>query len=93
MDQQEAFQEADFVYVKNWSSYVNYGEVAPSDGSWTITKEHMALTNQAKFMHCLPIRRNVVAMDEVIDESIVIEQASNRLYAAQAVLTKLMLDL
>ncbi len=93
LDQQEAFQEADFVYVKNWSSYVNYGEVAPSDGSWTITKEHMALTNQAKFMHCLPIRRNVVAMDEVIDESIVIEQASNRLYAAQAVLTKLMLDL
>lgn len=84
-NQKEAFGNADFVYAKNWSSYSKYGQTPEVKDDWTITKEKMDLTNQGKFMHCLPIRRNVVATDEVIDHSLVYQQAKNREYAAQAV--------
>ncbi len=88
-DQAEALAEADFVYAKNWSSYQHYGQILHQDRAWTLTPHKMALTKQAKFMHCLPVRRNVVVTDAVIDSpaSLVLEQAENRIYAAQAVLT------
>lgn len=91
-DQNEALKDADFVYVKNWSSYRQYGHILNQDPAWTITSEKMALTNQAKFMHCLPVRRNVIVADSVIDspQSIVLDQAENRVYAAQAVLLSLL---
>jgi len=91
-DQDIAFKEADFIYTKNWSSYREYGQVISQDHSWTISKEKMALTNKAKFMHCLPVRRNVVVTDEVLDgeNSLVIEQANNRTYAAQTVLKRIL---
>lgn len=89
-NQSEAFSNADFVYAKNWSSYQHYGEVLDVQEDWTITGEKMQLTNNGKFMHCLPIRRNVVATDEVIDNSIVYQQAKNRECAAQAVLKKIL---
>lgn len=93
-DQDKAFEGADFIYAKNWSAYndADYGKVISQDEAWTITGQKMALTNNAKFMHCLPIRRNVIAMDEVLDSdySIVIEQANHRVTSAQAVLAKLM---
>lgn len=91
-NQDEAFKDADFVYTKNWSSYNDYGKIGQGLDDWMITAEKMALTNQAKFMHCLPVRRNVVVADEVIDSkaSLVIEQANNRTYAAQAVLLKML---
>ncbi len=87
-DQKKAFEGADFIYAKNWSSYSEYGKVLSKDISWTVTEEKMALTNNAKFMHCLPVRRNVVVSDGVIDSpnSIVIDQAANREVTAQAVL-------
>lgn len=89
-DQDKAFQGADFIYAKNWSSFETYGKVISRDPSWMITQEKMDLTNDAKFMHCLPVRRNVVVRDEVLDgpSSLVIEQANNRTYAAQIVLKK-----
>jgi N-succinyl-L-ornithine transcarbamylase len=91
-DQDEAFANADFIYAKNWSSYDDYGKILSKDTSWTVTAEKMALTNNAKFMHCLPVRRNMIVADEVLDSdsSIVIAQANNRTFAAQAVLTKLL---
>jgi N-succinyl-L-ornithine transcarbamylase len=91
-DQKKAFKGADFIYTKNWSSYKDYGKVACKDSSWTITAAKMALTDRAKFMHCLPVRRNVVVADEVLDSdtSIVIEQANNRTFSAQIVLKKIM---
>ena len=91
-NQNEALKEADFVYSKNWSSYENYGEIGNDFNNWMITKEKLKLTANAKFMHCLPIRRNVVASDAVIDskDSLVIEQANNRTFAAQSVLFKLL---
>jgi N-succinyl-L-ornithine transcarbamylase len=94
-DQEEAFENADFIYAKNWSSYSNYGQILHSDASWMITKDTMNLTNNAKFMHCLPVRRNVVVSDEVIDSpsSIVISQAGNREWAAQAVLKEILENL
>jgi N-succinyl-L-ornithine transcarbamylase len=87
-DQNKALKNADFVYTKNWSNYNDYGQITNSDPNWTVTSEKMALTNNAKFMHCLPVRRNVIVTDEVLDSenSIVIEQANNRTYAAQLVL-------
>ncbi len=89
-DQEKAFQGADFIYTKNWSSFESYGKVISQDPSWMISQEKMDLTNGAKFMHCLPVRRNVVVRDEVLDgpASLVIEQARNRTYAAQVVLKK-----
>lgn len=91
-DQDEAFANADFIYAKNWSSYDDYGKILSTDTSWTVNAEKMALTNNAKFMHCLPVRRNMIVTDEVLDSdsSIVIAQANNRTFAAQAVLTKLL---
>ncbi len=91
-DQEEAFRDADFVYVKNWSSYRHYGQILSQDENWMITPKKMALTHQAKFMHCLPVRRNVVVADAVIDspQSIVLDQAENRVFAAQAVLLSLL---
>ena len=92
-DQQAALDNADFVYTKNWSSYSQYGQTPSVENDWTISQEKMNLTNNGKFMHCLPIRRNVVATDEVIDQSLVFEQTKNREYAAQAVLQNLLEDL
>ena len=94
-NQKEAFKNADFIYVKNWSSFKEYGEVMKSDADWMITGDKMKLTNNAKFMHCLPVRRNVIVADEVLDSenSIVIEQANNRTYSAQIVLKKILEDL
>lgn len=91
-DQNKAFENADFIYTKNWSSYKEYGQIMSMDASWTITKRKMALTDNAKFMHCLPVRRNQIVMDEVLDSpsSVVIEQAHNRTYAAMAVLKNLL---
>ncbi len=91
-NQGDAFKDADFVYTKNWSSYEDYGKVLNIDPDWMITKEKLG---NAKFMHCLPVRRNVVVEDAVLDSdsSLVIEQANNRTYAAQLVLKKILEDL
>lgn len=89
-NQQEAMEGADFVYVKNWSSYSHYGQKPAVKENWTITTDKMKRTNNGQFMHCLPIRRNVVAEDEVIDRSLIYEQAKNREFAAQAVLKNLL---
>ncbi len=90
-DQNKALSEADFVYAKNWSSYQDYGKVG-NHPDWEITAQKMSLTNQAYFMHCLPVRRNVVVADEVLDSdhSIVVQQAGNRVHAAQAVLQSML---
>lgn len=94
-DQKKAFEGADFIYAKNWSSYSSYGQILSKDFSWTVDEAKMALTNQAKFMHCLPVRRNVIVTDGVIDSknSIVIPQAANREVTAQAVLKMILEDL
>ena len=91
-DQEEALKDADFVYAKNWCSYSDYGNILRKDEQWMLTAKKMKLTNNAKFMHCLPIRRNVVVSDDVLDHSnsLVIEQANNRTYAAQWVLKQLL---
>jgi len=91
-DQDKAFENADFIYAKNWSNYNEYGQITNSDSSWTVTVDKMKLTNNAKFMHCLPVRRNVIVTDEVIDSknSIVMNQANNRTYSAQLVLQKIL---
>ena len=88
-NQEEAFKDADFVYTKNWSSFEHYGQVKNTDPNWMITKNKIG---DAKFMHCLPVRRNVVVEDAVLDtdSSIVIQQANNRTYAAQLVLKKIL---
>lgn len=87
-NQEKALEGADVVYVKNWCSYTDYGAILRTDNKWMMTREKMKQTNDAFFMHCLPIRRNVVASDGVLDhvKSLVIEQANNRTFAAQAVL-------
>jgi N-succinyl-L-ornithine transcarbamylase len=92
-DQEQAFENADFIYAKNWSSFSNYGQTPEVTKDWTITTQKMNLTNKGKFMHCLPIRRNVVATDEVIDQSLVYQQAKNREYAAQTVLETILENL
>lgn len=91
-NQEKALENANFVYVKNWSSYHDYGKVLSQNKDWMITKEKL---ENAKFMHCLPIRRNVVAEDAVLDsdQSLVIEQANNRTYSAQLVLKRILEDL
>ncbi|MGL3000310.1 N-acetylornithine carbamoyltransferase [Flavobacterium sp. RSSB_23] len=91
-NQNKAFENADFIYAKNWSNYNDYGKVTNTDENWTVTAKKMKLTNNAKFMHCLPVRRNVIVADEVIDSenSIVIQQAHNRTYSAQLVLQKIL---
>ena len=91
-DQEEALKNADFVYVKNWASYQDYGKILRTDYQWMLSRKKMEVTNHAKFMHCLPIRRNVVVSDDVLnhESSLVIEQANNRTYAAQAVLKSIL---
>lgn len=87
-DQMKAFEGADFIYAKNWASYTDYGKILSKDMSWTVSKRQMDVTNEAKFMHCLPVRRNMIVTDEVIESpnSIVIPEAANRVVSAQAVL-------
>ena len=94
-NQEEAFKGADYIYTKNWSSFREYGKVISKDTTWTISEKKMALTNTARFMHCLPVRRNIVVNDAVLDSknSLVIEQANNRTYAAQIVLKKILENL
>ncbi len=91
-DQDEALRGAHFVYAKNWSSYAEYGAILSRDMSWTVSAEKMALTDNAKFMHCLPVRRNMIVTDDVLDSpmSIVIPQAANRVVSAQTVLARLL---
>lgn len=90
--QEEALQDADFVYVKNWSSYEPYGQVLSKDENWMLTNQKLSLTHDAKVMHCLPVRRNVELSDEILDgaNSLVTKQASNRVWAAQAVLASIL---
>ena len=94
-DQRKAFKDADFIYAKNWSSYRDYGKIVNQDDSWMVDADKMTLTDKAGFMHCLPVRRNVVVSDEVLDSeaSLVIEQANNRTYAAQLVLQRILKQL
>lgn len=94
-DQTEAFKDADFIYAKNWSSYSSYGQVLSTDASWMVDMNKMKLTKGARFMHCLPVRRNVVVSDAVLDSeaSLVIRQAENRTYAAQVVLKRILKEL
>ncbi len=91
-DQRKAFEGADFIYAKNWSAYAdpNYGKVLSTDRDWTVDAEKMALTNNAFFMHCLPVRRNMIVTDDVIEspQSIVIPEAQNREISAQVVLKR-----
>lgn len=91
-DQDYALKDADFVYVKNWSTYNDYGRIYNNDPEWMLTTDKLNLTNHAKVMHCLPVRRNVELSDEVLDgfSSIVTQQASNRVWAAQAVISELL---
>lgn len=91
-DQDAALQNADFVYVKNWSTYTDYGKVYENDPAWMLTEEKLKATNNAKVMHCLPVRRNVELSDEVLDSdhSLVTKQAGNRVWAAQAVLSEIL---
>lgn len=91
-DQDLALKDADFVFVKNWSAYHEYGKVLSSDANWMLTNQKLAITNDAKVMHCLPVRRNVELSDEVLDgpNSLVTKEASNRVWAAQAVLAEIL---
>ena len=93
-DQHKAFAGADFIYAKNWAAYTdpNYGKILSTDRSWTVDTDKMALTNNAYFMHCLPVRRNMIVTDDVIEspQSIVIPEAANREISAQAVLMKIL---
>jgi len=91
-DQDEALRGADFVYVKNWSTFNDYGKMYTNDPEWMLTNAKLAQTNHAKVMHCLPVRRNVELSDEVLDgpQSIVTLQAGNRVWAAQAVLSEIL---
>ena len=96
-DQDKALEGADFVYAKNWAAYSdpNYGKVLNTDRSWTVTTEKMALTNNAYFMHCLPVRRNMIVTDDVIEspQSIVIPEAANRVVSAQTIIKEILLGL
>jgi N-succinyl-L-ornithine transcarbamylase len=91
-NQDKALKDADFVYVKNWSSYEQYGKVLTTDAAWMMTNKKLALTNNAKVMHCLPVRRNIELSDEILDgpNSLVTKEASNRVWAAQAVLAEIL---
>ncbi len=96
-DQKKAFEGADFIYAKNWAAYSgdNYGKVLSIDRSWTVDSAKMALTDNAYFMHCLPVRRNMIVSDDVIesDRSIVIPEAANRVVSAQTVLKEMLMGL
>ena len=96
-DQKEAFKGADFIYAKNWAAFEDphYGEVLSKDMSWMVDEEKMALTNDAYFMHCLPVRRNMIVSDAVIESpnSIVIPEAANRVVSAQTVIKEILMSL
>ena len=96
-DQRKAFEGADFIYAKNWSAYAgdNYGKILCTGRDWTVDAEKMALTNNAFFMHCLPVRRNMIVTDEVIEspQSLVIPEAANRVVSAQTILKEILLGL
>ena len=94
-NQDEALKDADYVYVKNWSTYNDYGKVYENDPKWMLTNDKLALTNNAKVMHCLPVRRNVELSDEILDgpNSLVTQEAANRVWAAQAVLSEILKSL
>ena len=91
-DQEKALKDADFVYVKNWSAYSPYGSLPPFGGDWMLTNEKIGQTCHAKVMHCLPVRRNIELSDEILDgpNSIITQEASNRVWAAQAVISSLL---
>jgi N-succinyl-L-ornithine transcarbamylase len=91
-DPDKAFAGADFVYAKNWSAFQHYGQILSKDPRWTVSQARMAQTADAHFMHCLPVRRNVVVEDAVIDSprSLVLEQTANRVVAAQTVLREVL---
>lgn len=93
-NQEEALKNADFVYAKNWSSFEKYGKIPEVKGNWQLTEEKMKWTNDAKIMHCLPVRRNVELNDELLDSpnSLILQQAENRIYAAQAILKTILQD-
>jgi N-succinyl-L-ornithine transcarbamylase len=90
--QDEALKNADYIYVKNWSTYNDYGKIYSNDPEWMLTEEKLKLTHNAKVMHCLPVRRNVELSDEILDSSnsIVTRQAGNRVWAAQAVISEIL---
>ena len=96
-DQRKAFEGADFIYAKNWSAYEgeNYGKILSQDRDWTVDAEKMALTNNAFFMHCLPVRRNMIVTDDVIEspQSLVIPEAANRVVSAQTILKEILKEL
>lgn len=94
-DQMKAFEGADFIYAKNWSSVSRYGQILSQDRAWTVGARQMAVTDNAYFMHCLPVRRNMIVTDEVIDSprSIVIPEAANRVVSAQVVMKRMLEDL
>ena len=96
-DQRKAFEGADFIYAKNWSAYSgdNYGKILCNDRDWTVDAEKMALTNNAFFMHCLPVRRNMIVTDDVIEspQSLVIPEAANRVVSAQTILKEILREL
>ena len=85
-------KNADFVYVKNWSTFKDYGKIYENDPDWMLTEDKLKLTNNAKIMHCLPVRRNVELSDEILDgpNSIITQQAGNRVWAAQAVISEIL---
>jgi N-succinyl-L-ornithine transcarbamylase len=91
-NQQEALKDADFVYVKNWSAYEPYGQMPAVEGDWLLKNESLKNTNNAKVMHCLPVRRNLELSDEILDgpHSVVVHEAGNRVWAAQAVLKQML---
>lgn len=91
-NQYEALKDADFVYVKNWSSYADYGKIISEDHSWMLTNEKLKISNDAKVMHCLPVRRDLELSSEILDgpDSLVIKEAANRVWAAQVVLKKML---
>lgn len=96
-DTEKAYKDADFIYAKNWAAYrdPNYGKILSTDRSWTVDTQKMALTNNAYFMHCLPVRRNMIVTDDVIEgpQSIVIPEAANRVVSAQTVLKEILIEL
>ncbi|MES2108357.1 MAG: acetylornithine carbamoyltransferase [Bacteroidota bacterium] len=91
-NQDEALADADFIYVKNWSTYEPYGKIFPGNEDWMLTNERLRVTNSAKIMHCLPVRRDLELSSEILDgpSSIVVHEAGNRVWAAQAVLKKML---
>ena len=91
-DQDEALKNADYVYVKNWSTFTDYGKIYENDPEWMLTNEKLSFTNNAKVLHCLPVRRNVELSDEILDgpNSLVTQEAGNRVWAAQAVLSEIL---